>query len=430
MAAKQHRAPPMDTMEQDTTNCNNVNSNTVNSNTTTWNTTTCDTTNSNTAALPTVLQLHILSFLPPNDRALSGRLAFLDAADALSDPDHCTASLSQPLPPHAVPWAVEAGQQHARQLPFWHKLQLLCTAAASGSEANLEVALALLQPNVFPELLQRWVPYNGPDPGVAAVKAGHPQLLGWLLRRCPGLVDIQSALGRAAWHCDLAGLQATWEVLCGSASCTSPAARGPRPPVLDQLVFDTAAGSPTPDAVAKMQWVLATAAGEGSTCSMESSTAAAAARSGDLCRLRWLRDRGCPMRGGDVLVAALGYADLSVAQWLVDEAGCDLPAPGAGYNPAWRNLFMVSMLRCGQVAKLRWLQGHGAPALNSIGDALHVLTCRRAWWSQIHCCWHGSCRKPQWSRAVSPWQSTCSNTAWPLPSGIMSGPRGPGMCGW
>ncbi len=102
--------------------------------------------------LPPALQLHILSFLPPNDRALSGRLVSPDAAVGLRE--HYTASLFQPLPPHAVTWAVEAGQQHMRHLPFWHKLQLLRTAAASGSEANLEVALALYQPRTFPELLR------------------------------------------------------------------------------------------------------------------------------------------------------------------------------------------------------------------------------------------------------------------------------------
>ncbi len=95
--------------------------------------------------LPTSVQLHVLSLLAPNDRALCGRLACRDAAEGLNGPQHCTASLYQPLPPHAVPWAVEAAQQHVRQLSFRHKLQLLTKAAASGCEVNLEVALALMQ---------------------------------------------------------------------------------------------------------------------------------------------------------------------------------------------------------------------------------------------------------------------------------------------
>ncbi len=108
-----------------------------------------------TRQLPSALQLHILSLLPPNERALSGRLVSLDAAEGLSSPQHCTASLSQPLPPHAVPWAVEAGQQHVRQLPFWHRMRLIGVASASGGEVNLEVVWELLQPSVFPKLLQR-----------------------------------------------------------------------------------------------------------------------------------------------------------------------------------------------------------------------------------------------------------------------------------
>lgn len=53
--------------------------------------------------LPPELQLHILSFLPPNERALTGRHVCSDAADGLGGPDSCTARLSQPLQAHAAP---------------------------------------------------------------------------------------------------------------------------------------------------------------------------------------------------------------------------------------------------------------------------------------------------------------------------------------
>ncbi len=266
--------------------------------------------------LPSALQLHILSLLPPNERALSGRLVSPDAAKLLSDASHSTASLSQPLPPHAVPMAVAAGQQHVRQLPFLHKPQLLCTAATSGSEVNLEVALALLQPSIFPELLHTydavWVSRHVPpqaNPGVAAVTAGHPQLLGWLLSHCPGLVERRQVLTAAAKHCDLAGLQAAFGALS-----VNPAEQGG--------LLDAAAESATPDAVAKMEWLLRIG---GRRLQLQESTAAAAARSGDLGLLLWLRERGCPMGGLSVLQSALRHADLAVAQWLVDEAGCELP---------------------------------------------------------------------------------------------------------
>ncbi len=267
--------------------------------------------------------MHILSLLPPNDRALSGRLVNRDAANGLSGPEHCTASLSQPLPSHAVPWAVEAGQPHVRQLLFVHKLQLPCIAASSGSEVNLEVALALLQPSVFPELLHAynavWASEHVPpeaNPGAAAVTAGHPQLLGWLLSHCPGLVEREQVLTAAAKHCDLAGLQAMF----GALSVDVAGQGG---------LLDAAAESATPDAVAKIKWLIRISRRR---FKLQESTAAAAARSGDLGRLQWLGARGCPMEGLGVLKDALQHADLAVAQWLVDEAGCELPEEGGSDN--------------------------------------------------------------------------------------------------
>ncbi len=283
--------------------------------------------------LPSAPQLHILSLVPPNDRALSGRLVFPDAAEIFIHSSHCTASLSQPMPPHAVPWAVAAGQQHVRQLTFRHKLQLLCTAATSGSEVNLEVALALLQPSIFPELLHAydavWVSKHVPpqaNPGVSAVRAGHPQLLGWLLRHCPGLVERDQVLTAAAKHCDLAGLQAAFGVFC-----VNLAGQG--------WILDAAAESATPDAVAKMEWLISIS---GRQFQLHESTAAAAARSGDLGRLQWLRARGCPMEGLGVLRDALQHADLAVAQWLVDEAGCELPGEGGSdYDDLWEQYLEI-----------------------------------------------------------------------------------------
>ncbi len=336
--------------------------------------------NSGSSSLPTALQLHVLSLLPPNDRALSGRFACRDAADALSGPQHCTASLSQPLPPHAAPWAQEAGKQHVRQLPFRHKFQLLSTAARSGSEANLEVAWALLEPSVFPELLQneqdRYNPY--PDPGVATVRAGHVHLLGWLLRRCPGLVQPDKVLEAAALHRPLAELQQAWETLrdhinSGNMSSTSRSSslngsRRGRVHLL-QVVLNAAAQSLTPDALGKMEWLLA---GAGS-CRLQPTTAAAAACSGDLGRLRWLRDRGCPF-SQYTLPAVLEQASLPVAQRLVGEGVHELP-PRAGEGEdssswSWKALMHAAARSSNGVAKLRWLQEQGAPSLTGVGARL------------------------------------------------------------
>ncbi len=308
--------------------------------------------------LPPALQLHILSFLSHNDRALSGRLVSQDAATALGEPQHCTASLSQPLPPHAVPWAIEAGQRHMRQLPFQHKLQLLSTAAISGSEVNLEVALALLQPSIFPELLHSAdSAYTDTyvNAAEAAVKSGNVRLLGWLQRRCRALCS--PALECAAHHCDLAGLQAVW------AELQDNSAGGGHRHVLHQQVLDAAARSSAPDAVAKMEWLLATAGQGGGSCSLQGSTAVVAACSGDLGRLRWLHDGGCPMDSLELLQCTLRHADLAVAQWLVDEAGFPLPERGSSYS-AWKPLLRAAAMSPDAVTKWQWLKGRGAPWLD------------------------------------------------------------------
>ncbi len=350
--------------------------------------------------LPFAVQLHVLSLLPPNDRALSGRLTCRDASSHLSKVN--TASLALPLPPHAPSWAQAAGRLYVQQVPFRRKLGLLCTAAASGCEANLEAALAVIQPSIFPEMLhsgnKSWEDLHSTphdqgvaavraqllgwllryrradrhatphDPGVAAVRAGHPQLLGWLLCYCPGLIYPQGVLDAAAQHCDVAGLQAAWEALrhwCSSSDSSSSGAgsgctRGGNSfcVSLGQEVLDAAAQSPSPDAVPKMEWLLA--AGGGS-CHLRESTAAAAARSGDLGRLRWLHEHGCPMNdpspmgSPNVLAGALQYADLAVAQWLVDEAGCALPSARGGSSP-WRALLEAAARGSEAAAKIEWLE--------------------------------------------------------------------------
>ncbi len=316
--------------------------------------------------LPVSVQLHILSLLPPNERALSGRLVSRDAWNAFNEPQHSTASLSQPLPGHAATWALTALQQHARQLPCQYKAQLMDTAAASGCEVNLEVAWELMQQIKFP-LFRRFdgePQYRG-SPGTAAVRAGHPHVLGWLIRHCPELLAPSNLLAVAAASCNRAGLQATWEALrlgCGPRTCTRPA--------LDHWVLDSAARSSTPDALARVQWVLTTGAG---SCLLSEGIAVSAACSGDLARLQWLQDQGCPVCSGRVLRSALGCADLAVAQWLVDEAGCSLPGTGAANHRRWGRLLTAAAGSADGVAKWRWLRERGAPALDSSPELLHLV---------------------------------------------------------
>ncbi len=317
--------------------------------------------------LPTAIQLRILELLPPHDRAVNGRLAFRDAWEALNGPHHCTASLSQPLSPQFAALA-QAGcwQERMRLLSFRQKLHLLCTAAASGCEANMDVALGLLRPSVFPELLSScktpWRAMRGrtlPDPAVAAVRAGHLHLMPWTARHCPGLVDLRELLTAAAECRSLADLQTVWGAMYDSESPTETSSFQRK--LLSQAVLDAAAGSATPDAVAKMEWILGEAGGR---CSLQGSTASAAARSGDGARLRWLHGRGCPMEKG-VVSSALSHTDLATVQWLVDEVGCEL-AMEEDLQPTDCRCYLAEAAAASStdgVAKLLWLSERGVPTV-------------------------------------------------------------------
>ncbi len=319
--------------------------------------------------LPTAVIVRILELLPANARALTGRLVCHDAWKALSGPEHCTASLNQPLPPHAALWDQEAGQQYMRQLSFRNKWQLLCTAATSGSEVNLEVAWALLQPSLFPGLsgedyLETLT--KAPRPGLAAVQAGHPQLLRWFLDRCPRVLELGPTLEAAAKHCDLAGLQAAWHAL----PCAHGDSSGSRLP-LGQDVLDAAAQSATGDGLAKMQWIL----GQGRrACKLTEATAVYVARSGDVAGLQWLRDRGCRMTR-TVLEAALQYGSWDVVQWVLGAYSWMLP--GAGGMPVaewyrmirsagistlasqWYPMFRAAANSADWQARVQWLESRG-----------------------------------------------------------------------
>ncbi len=310
--------------------------------------------------LPAALQLHILSFLPHNDRTLSGRLACRELHDALSK----VACMFQPLPAHAAAWAKDDWQHQAKVLPLQHKVQLLCAAARSGSEANLEVAWAFLQSSIFPEALHEvWDHHRYPDPGEAALDEGHTHLLPWLLQRCPGLLHPREMMIAAAWGCDLAGMELAWEALQyyrpSDSTWSSAYVR------LDTSVVEAAAQSDAPDAEAKMEWALADGA------RLHETTACMAARSGDVGRLRWLRERGCPMNVY-TLESALEHADLAMAQWLVDEAGVELPA-AAGDEGRWKGLLVAAAKAADGVEKLQRLRELGAPLLGGDRKLTHKL---------------------------------------------------------
>ncbi len=300
--------------------------------------------------LPPELQLAVLSRLPPNEVALSARRTCRAAAQHFAEEHHRTAAIGQPLPPHAASEPMEGVAEAAmHHLSFRNKLRTLSVAAATGNVANLEVAWRLLQPCIFPELLQTaFYPeqlqgdYSAVDnAGAAAAKGGSIHAVAWLLDRCPGLVNRSRTLEAAAKHFPLPQLQEAWRLL---RSADGGSLR------LDSAVLCAAAESRTPDAIGKMEWVL-----DQGQCFITSHTATAAARSGDLARLRWLRGRGWQCDNWGVLEAALRHADLAVADWLVDQAGCPLPDVHRSYE------VVSAAAASGSVDKLRWLQARGVP---------------------------------------------------------------------
>ncbi len=78
-------------------------------------------------------------------------------------------------------------------------------------------------------------------------------------------------------------------------------------------------------------------------------------------RLQWLQSVGCQMGDWRVLESALEHADLAVAQWLVDEVGCSLPAGwSAGWD--WGSLLAAAVKSSDGLEKLAWLRERGAPS--------------------------------------------------------------------
>ncbi len=390
--------------------------------------------------LSTDLRLRILSFLPPNDLAWSGRLTCKEAAQRFGHPHHRTLQFSQQLPlaaccepaeglpSNSAASAPQQQQQHRQQiqlliasaeaglmpkLTIRRKMCLTAAAAATGCQADLEVAWALQRPCVFPDVgVPTWVddvmiaveryPTADGNPGEHAAWAGHAHLLPWLVQHgCP--LHPGRTLAAVAQHCDLNTLQATWRLLSGSGGGGGGGGRGPEgggdgegsgggEVRLDSGVLNGAARSRTADAIAKVEWVLrkggsveregagsggggtGTGAGlgvgqggvrsGGGTCALTEETAAAAAEANNLPLLQWLYGGGCPMQAA--LAAAVRHADLPVAAWLVSYGGCKLPqmdgstgADAAVARLLRTRLTVAAAAAADGIAKLDWLREHG-----------------------------------------------------------------------
>ncbi len=289
------------------------------------------------AVLPPDLIGRCLELLNPNDMAFHGRLVNQDACRRFCDPLHRTATFSIPLPPKARETAWQQYMLQAfQQLTFGQKLMSLSVAAASGSQRNLELAWALLQPCVSLGYVHAYITK---DAGTAAVRFGHLHLLPWLLQHgCP--VGKHSVLEAAAQHCDMQQLLHVWGLLGYDAH---PPSGGQVRQIHARLA--QAAGISGAGAVAKLSWLLAVYKAQSpnpklTEREMVVAAAEGAAESGNLPVLRWLLQERDPTlcsntlaelweedgsslpKWPEVLSSALRHRHVAVADWLVDEAGC------------------------------------------------------------------------------------------------------------
>ncbi|KXZ42670.1 hypothetical protein GPECTOR_125g503 [Gonium pectorale] len=412
--------------------------------------------------LPPEIEARIVSFMDRNTQASSFRLACRAAAANFSGPQHTTIRLSRPVPPQAFAahWLALGA---TRGLTLARRRQLLRLTAASGCVANLEVALEavgclpvnetfaaaaaagqlgcckLLRDrcglpcgafDTYCGLLSgayglrkalaaaaggghqhvcEWLlavePRAWSSAAVgSAARGGHVGLMEWLLERGEALglsaascIALACIAGGAAHGCGLAALRRLW-----------PAYGQPLPPALKARVLAAAAGSPTPDWAAKVEWLEAQGCPKSERVAEEaavtSTVAAATARAGDddrrdggaddgaedgdaeaLARLTWLQGRGYPYDVWAVRAAA-DAGRVSTLCYLLGggthTVNADGNGNGNGAPPQLERsgLPVTAAAKAGSLAALRALRAAGWPldagrvaAAAARGGHLHVL---------------------------------------------------------
>ncbi|GLC49814.1 hypothetical protein PLESTB_000311600 [Pleodorina starrii] len=333
----------------------------------------------------------IAHHLPANEVASTLRL--IDKRTSQQFATHKTLRLSLPSPIHV--FRERWGRRGAfRALSRKQRLQLLCLTAASGSVANLEVALVSAGLDVRRELLEaaaaagqldmcKVLRARGclwGDSLSAAAKAGHRHLCEWMLASgCP--LDIHVVCG-AAWSgqedlmqwllTELQGrpndraFHLCWPLLMAAAEYLSLAALQrlwqqlrPRCHLQQQLeqlnamdrgaILAAAAGSTTPDWQAKMEWL----EGLGYSRTARACESAVRACNGDAAtgRLQWLRGRGYPLEA-EVADTAVDTGNLAALRFLVEQAGV---------RPTGYPLHVTFAARQGHLAVLQYLHANGLP---------------------------------------------------------------------
>ncbi|GLC37060.1 hypothetical protein PLESTB_001396000 [Pleodorina starrii] len=305
----------------------------------------------------------IAQHLPANEVASTLRL--IDKTTSQQFAHHKTLRLSLPSAIHV--FRERWGRPCAfRALSHKQRLQVLCLTAASGSVANLEVALVNAGFDLRRELLEAAAAAGQLDMCKvlrargclwgnslsAAAKAGHRHVCEWMLASgCPldmhvvcaaalgeqeGLMqwlltELQSrpsdavydpcrSLLVAATKClSLAALQRLWQQLMAGHHGSNLQQQ------LEQLnredrgdILAAAAESTTPDWQAKVEWL----EGLGYPRMVKACKSAIQAGNGDaaVARLQWLRGRGYPLEAA-VADTAVDFGNLAALRFLMEQAG-------------------------------------------------------------------------------------------------------------
>ncbi|GLC49934.1 hypothetical protein PLESTB_000324600 [Pleodorina starrii] len=337
----------------------------------------------------------IAHHLPANEVASTLRL--IDKATSDQFAHHTTLRLSLPSPIHV--FRERWGRPGAfGALSRKQRLQLLCLTAASGSVANLEVALANAGLDLRCQLLEaaaaagqldmckvlRDRGFLWGDSLSAAAEAGHrhvcewmlasgwsldmhvvfsaalggqEDLMQWLLTEFLGRpnVDVNRICGpllkAAAGYLSLAALQRLWQQLMAGRHGSELQQQ------LEQLnekdqgdILEAAAGSTTPDWQAKVEWL----EGLGYPRMARVCTFAVWAGNGDAveARLQWLHGRGYPLEA-EVADAAVRAGNLAALRFLVEQAGV---------RPTGHRIDVTTAAARGHLAVLQYLHASGLPA--------------------------------------------------------------------
>ncbi|GLC44060.1 hypothetical protein PLESTM_001550400 [Pleodorina starrii] len=343
----------------------------------------------------------IAHHLPDNE--VPSTLRLIDKTTSHQFSHHKTLRLSLPSPIHV--FRERWGRPGAfRALSHKQRLQLLCLTAASGSVANLDVALVSAGLVLQCELLEaaaaagqldmcKVLRARGclwGDSLSAAAKAGHRHVCEWLLASgCPldmyvvcsaawgGREDLMqwlltellgrpndgaydpnddvydpcwSMLRAAAEYLSLAALQRLWQQLMAGHHGSELQQQ------LEQLgqadrgsILAAAAESTTPDWQAKVEWL------EWLGCPRTALACDSAVRAGngDAAeeRLQWLRGRGYPLSAG-LADTAVREDNLAALRFLVEQAGV---------RPTGDQFPVTIAARDGHLTVLQYLHATGLP---------------------------------------------------------------------